>query len=666
MKTKLFRTVTLFAATVLIGISARAAGTLTAKGAPQAAIQIKSHHANVVINNGFAQTEVTQVFFNPNPTDLEGIYSTPLPKSASLSEMTIWAGEIELNGEVVTKADADRIYEEEKNKGNDAAKAEKNSYQTFDFYVSRIPAQGETRVRYVYYQPLKIDTGVGRYLYPLEAGGTDEQAQAFWTQNKKVDGQFSVHVELKSAHPVVDVRVPAYSAISQVAQQSEGEYTVDMTTQDASLDRDFVLYYRLAEDLPGRFEVIPYRTTKDGAGTFMMVVTPGVDLQPLTNGVDYVFVLDKSGSMGGGKIQTLANGVSKAIGKMNPKDRFRVITFNNRAKELTAGWVTATTENVTRELQRIASITADGGTDIHSALKSALTGLDADRATSIILVTDGVTNSGVVHPKSFQKLLSKYDVRVFGFVMGNSANWPLMEMIGKVSGGFSVGISNDDDVVGQIMLAKSKMLHESMHDASISIDGVKTYDTTDQQIGKIYRGEQLVLFGRYEGSGEATVKLTTKLTGEDKTYRAKFIFPEVNTDNPELERLWALNQIEQHKAKVMTGLMPEQELKELEEHLGVKYQLVTDETSMLVLSDDSFELHGIKRNNKQRVAIERQAQAKRAKQQPVNYNVSRNQNSFPTKAPRLGSGGGGAIDPFTALMALIAACAGFAKFRRRG
>ncbi len=43
----------------------------------------------------------------------------------------------------------------------------------------------------------EIDTGVGKYLYPLGSGGTDELAESFWTQNKKVEGQFSVHVELR-------------------------------------------------------------------------------------------------------------------------------------------------------------------------------------------------------------------------------------------------------------------------------------------------------------------------------------------------------------------------------------------------------------------------------------------------------------------------------------
>ncbi len=642
------------------------AGTLTPNGSPDTPLQIRDHHADVVINNGFAKTEVTQTFFNPNSNALEGIYSFPIPKSASLSEMTIWAGEKEMNGEVLTKEEADKIYEEEKEKGNDAGKAEKNSYQTFDFYIANIAAQSETKVRFVYYQPLEIDTGVGKYLYPLESGGTDDLAESFWTQNEKVDGQFSVHIELKSACPVKDVRVPSYTAIAQIQQQNEGHYTIDMSAQDAALNKDFIMYYRLADDLPGRIEVIPYRSDSSGPGTFMMVVTPGLDLKPLTNGADYIYLLDKSGSMSGGKIQTLAKGVSRAVSGMRPQDRFRVITFDTSAREITTGWVAATPENIRKELRKVEKISAGGGTDIHSALSLAIKNLDDDRATSIVLVTDGATNTGIIAPKRFHELRWKYDVRVFGFVMGNSANWPLMQMIGDVSGGFSVGVSNDDDIIGQIMLAKSKVCHESLHDATIKIGGVKTYDTTDKHIGKIYRGQQLVLFGRYDKAGPATVSLHAKLTGADKSYSANFNFPETDTDNPEIERLWALNQIEQHKSMASVGLLPPKELEEVERNYGLKYQLVTDETTMVVLSDETFAQRGIERHNKTRVAEERVAQSVRAKQPPRNYNVSAGQNTFPKPAPRIGGGGGGgALDPITLLTVIIMGILGAGGIRKR-
>ena len=58
-----------------------------------------------------------------------------------------------------------KLYEEQKNQGNQTALAEKDDYQTFDVRVGNIPPQSEVRVRLVYYQALDIDLNVGRYLY---------------------------------------------------------------------------------------------------------------------------------------------------------------------------------------------------------------------------------------------------------------------------------------------------------------------------------------------------------------------------------------------------------------------------------------------------------------------------------------------------------------------
>jgi Ca-activated chloride channel family protein len=44
----------------------------------ESSVKIKSHSVDVVINNGFAQTKVEQVFFNSGSKDLEAIYSFPL------------------------------------------------------------------------------------------------------------------------------------------------------------------------------------------------------------------------------------------------------------------------------------------------------------------------------------------------------------------------------------------------------------------------------------------------------------------------------------------------------------------------------------------------------------------------------------------------------------
>ena len=642
--------------------ASHAAGTLTSVGSADAPIQIRDHQLRVVINNGFAQTEVIQTFFNPNDRDMEAIYSFPVPKSASLAEVTIWAGERELQGEVVEREKAFEIYEEERDQGHEAGVAAKNSYQTFDFLVWPVRAQDETRVRFVYYQPLEIDTGIGRYVYPLEEGGTDELAAQFWLANEKVEGSLSVDLELKSAWPVAEVRVPGFESQAVIDETSADHYRVTLDLQQASLNRDFVFYYKLEDDLPGRAELVAYRADPDKPGTFMMVLTPGIDLQPLTDGADYSFVLDTSGSMAG-KLHSLARGVNSALGELSPDDRFRIVTFNTRARRLTHGWLPATPDNVKAAIGKVERLRSDGSTNLYDGLALGLEDLDDDRATTVILVTDAVTNTGVIDPVDFRRMMEKYDVRVFGFLMGNSGNWPLMKTICDVSGGFWSEVSNQDDILGQILLAKSKITHEALHDVEVKVSGVEVFDITDEAMGKIYRDEQVVLFGRYEKGGPARVTLSARLTGQDRKYTTVFEFPELDTDNPELERLWALERTEHHEARRQAGLLPAEEAELAIRDLGLEYQIVTDYTSMVILSDEAFEARGIERRNRKRTVREHAAQATRAAQPVRSYRVDEAQPMFPDRAPRKGWGGGGAVDPLSGVVAL--SLVGFSLLSRR-
>jgi len=638
-----------------------AGGTLTPQGTNDLPVDIRSHHVAVTIQNGFARTEVTQGFFNSNDHTVEAIYAFPVPETASLSEVILRIGERELRGEVLPKDRARQVYEEEKAGGNDAGLAEKNSYLNYSFRVGPVPAQAEVTLQFVYYQAIDIDTGVGRYVYPIEDGGTDEQAASFWTRNDQVDGPFSIEIELRSAWPVTAVRTPGLDTSVQTEELGEGHYRTRYETSTGRLNRDFVFYYRLAEDLPGRIEVIPYRASPESTGTFMMIVTPGLDLKPLDRGADYVYLLDTSGSMEG-KIHTLIRGVSRALGEMQTHDRFRIITFSSKAREVIP-WTDASPVNVQTALARMEKLKVGGSTNIYDGLDLALQDLDADRATSVVLVTDGVTNTGVIDPGEFNRLMKEKDVRIFGFVMGNSGNWPLMKIIADASGGFSAGVSNQDDIVGQILLAKSKVTYESLHHASFSFSGTNVHNTTGDMPGKIYRGQQLVIFGRYDKPGTATVHLNARMTGEDKIYTTTFDLPELDTENPEIERLWAMEFVEQIELWSAVGEVEETEARQSISDIGVAYQIVTDETSMVLLSDERFAERGIERRNLRRSTAEAQARAVRASQPVTNHRVDSSNPAFGSNAPGTGSGNGGGAFEFELLAVLILALAGW-RFHR--
>ncbi len=635
--------------------NAFAAGLLKPLNGASPPMHMKSHDVSVTINNGFAKTEVDQVFMNDGDQDLEALYTFPAPKQASLSELSLWIDGKEIMGEVLEKEKARSAYEKQKAQGKETALAEKDDFKTFNVSVGVVRARSEARVRLVYYQPIEIDLNVGRYLYPLAEGNVDDRRIQFWSVDDAIRESFSFNLTLKSAFPVKDVRLPEFQDKAVIEKQTNhGEeafagdvYRVKLENREgANLSKDIVFYYRLDDAVPARLELIPYREGPDKTGAFMVVVTPAASLKRISEGVDWTFVLDVSGSMAGNKIAKLADGVSQVLGKMSPNDRFRIVTFNSRAADFSGGFVQATPENVQTYVTRIKQIQTEGSTALFDGLDMACRMLDADRTTGIILATDGVCNEGPTKHEDFLKLIKGYDVRLFTMVIGNSANQPLMDKLAKESGGFAMNISESDDITGRIIQAKAKVLHECLHDVKLTFHGEKTKDLTPARLGSLYMGQQLVMFGRYDGHGEVELELKAKISGREQTWRTKADLPLVDADNPEVERLWALSAIDD-KMEIIRENGETDALRQAVVDFGKEYSLVTDYTSMIVLRDEEMEEEGAERKNAIRVDRERQARQIRDAAPVKSYRVdepkvnesAENGGMFGgASAPRIGSG----------------------------
>jgi Ca-activated chloride channel family protein len=672
MKTLLKRfTATVMAALILLAASATsalAAGLLTPKESGLASPQIRSHHVEVTIADGYAITQVDQVFSNPNPTDLEAVYAFPVPDKGAVSEFTVWIDGQPVTGEVFERQEARRLYEEEKSAGREAGITEKQQHYRFEVSVSPVRANSDTRIRLVYMQPAHIDTGIGRYVYPLEDGETDDKALAFWSNDPVVQEDFSFNLKLRSGYPVTGLRLPQHPQ-ARITNHGEQEWVAEIVQgsgdrvviagsetgmgqerqqQPMRLDSDIVVYWRLREGLPGSLDLVTYREPGKQRGTFMLTLTPGDDLAPITEGRDWVFVLDMSGSMRG-KYQTLVDGVQRALGKLGTNDRFRFIRFNNSASEITPGWISATPEQITRWSDRLAASSVDGGTNLFAGLKRGLDSLDTDRTSAIVLVTDGEANVGVTEKRDFIDLMKQHDVRLFTAVMGNGSNRPLLEAMAQVSNGFAVSVSTSDDIAGKLMEFTSKVSHQALHDLDLQMRGVKIADLTPSTPSSLYRGQQLVVFGHYFDDGTADLSLTGKVSGKERRYETNFTFPAVETGNPEIERLWAYAKIRELQDQI-DYLGTDSDSRDAIVGLAVEHGLVTDHTSMVVMREEQFAARGIDRRNRDRRQLE-QAAASGRTSMPVQKR--RVDGHSPISSTPRASHGGGAMGIEIIFLALI-------------
>lgn len=643
--------------------SAQAAGLMMPSDGSQSSLILQDHAVKIVVEGGYATTTIDQVFNNPHATDLEAIYSFPVPEKAAVSEFTYWIDGKPVTAEVMRKKQAREIYETEKQAGREAALTEQDEYKAFDVTVYPVRAQQSVRTRLRYIQPAHIDTNMGRYLYPLEEGGTDDQKLNFWTANDKVEGHFSFDMIVRSHHPIAAVRLPAHPNAS-IQKTSEGDWTIHMdnggvqplpsTDEEESqsvqtqqttpqnifrLDTDIVVNWRLQEGLPGSIDLVTFKNKERNRGTFMLTVSPGIDLKPILKGRDWVFVLDKSGSMKS-KYQSLVESVRQGLRKLPKNDRFKVLAFDKGVYDISRGFQAVNAMNIEQVINNLSKIQPGQGTNLYAGLDAGLSGLDGDRTSGIILVTDGVANVGKTEKKEFFDLVKKKDVRLFTMIMGNSANRPLLVPMTEYSGGTAVSLSNSDDIVGAIISATSKLGYQSLHNVSVKVNGVKTADVQPTFIPSLYRGQQLVLFGHYWGDGDAEVIFSTEVSGEKKEYKAKFTFLNEDKNFPEIERLWAFSTIE--------GLMREMHVfgedsdqKQAIEDLAIEYGLVTPYTSMLVVREEVFKKHNIQRTNQKWVEFEKQAQQIRASQPVVRQSVQSSTQAF--SSPRPTYRGGGAI-----------------------
>ena len=640
---------------------ALATGLMTPANSSLPPLQIREQHVTVDVEDGYAITEVEQVFHNPNDQDLEAYYRFPVPERGTVAEFTVWIDGKPVIGEVLEKQQARQVYEQEKAAGREAGLTEKDSYQAFDVRVQPVRAGQDTRVRLVYMQPAFVDTGIGRYVYPLEEGGVDEKKLAFWTANDSVEEHFSFTLNLRSGYPVDALRLPKHPE-AQIQQLDPQQWQVKLDNRAATvtskapppangqptnaftLNQDIVVYWRHQQDLPGSVDLVAHKAPGKDRGTFMLSITPGDDLPAISTGSDWVFVLDVSGSMNA-KLATLADGVSQALGKLRGGDRFRIVLFDARAEELTNGFVDATPDSIRRYTDKVMQLKSRGGTNLFGGLSLALKPLDADRPTGIVLVTDGVANVGKTQQKDFIDLLESHDVRLFTFVMGNSSNRPMLTAMTDASNGFAISVSNSDDIAGQILNATAKLTHQAMNDVEIDIDGVRTANLQPQRIGSIYHGRQIVLLGHYWGDGPAKVTLRANVGGQDKQYKTRFDFPATGGDNPELDRLWAYATI-QGMQREINYFGEEKDLQQGIVDLGLEYGLVTNYTSMVVLRDEVFAEYGIERRNAKRRDIEKLAKAQRQTKAPTSNRVDQAQPMYTSNQPSYSGGVAGSGGAF--------------------
>ncbi|NIV32995.1 MAG: hypothetical protein GWN58_27190, partial [Anaerolineae bacterium] len=121
----------------------------------------------MTIEDQVATTHVDQVFVNEGRHEVEGTYIFPLPEDATISEFSMWVDGERLEGQVLERDEARRIYEDIVRSRRDPALLEYVGRDAFQASIYPIPPGGERRIELEYSEVLEADNGLVEYVYPL-------------------------------------------------------------------------------------------------------------------------------------------------------------------------------------------------------------------------------------------------------------------------------------------------------------------------------------------------------------------------------------------------------------------------------------------------------------------------------------------------------------------
>jgi Ca-activated chloride channel family protein len=165
------------------------------------------------------------------------------------------------------------------------------------------------------------------------------------------------------------------------------------------------------------------------------VIAPASDRRIDRSPVNLAFVIDRSGSMGGQKIELARRAVEEGISRLDARDRFSVVSYDDQI-DVVIESTTASAEAKRNALGRLATIDARGSTNLaegwlrgcEQVARYAL----ASQVDRCLLLTDGLANVGITDQAELERHAAEIAER------------------GVTTSTFGIGLDFDEQLLGGI------------------------------------------------------------------------------------------------------------------------------------------------------------------------------------------------------------------------
>ncbi|MBA4062795.1 MAG: hypothetical protein C0501_03645 [Isosphaera sp.] len=568
------------AAVLAAGAPARAAGLLIPDDQKLPPLAMVNHKVTAAIDEQVAVTTVEQTFRNHTDRNLEATYLFPIPKGASVDKFTMWVDGKEQGGELLPAKEAHKIYTDIVRRTQDPGLLEYLGNSMMRLRVFPILAKSDQKVKISFKSVAQKEGGLVEYIYPMKTDG----------KSTRTLEEFSVKLTLKSQHPIHNIYSPTHGVT--ITRKGDKEAAVEFQKDQAVLDKDFQLFYGFGEKDVGLTPLL-FKPIGAEDGYFMFLVSPQVEAPMKRVPRDLVLVLDVSSSMSDLKMAQAKKALRYCLGQLQEGDRFNVIKFSTGVTPFRDKLVPADKDYLDAAVKWVDGLKQQGGTAILPALDEALSMRTADdaRPFNVVFFTDGLptvdeTDTDKIVKKTVGK--NSANTRIFTFGVGDDVNAAMLDQLADATRAVSTYVRPAEDIETKVASLYGKISNPVLTDVRLSVgEAVRLHEIYPPKLPDLFHGTQLVVIGRYTGSGHVAVKLTGMVGAEKKEFVYEMTFPEktaAEASKDFVEPLWARRKV----GFLLDQIRANGEKKELVDEvvlLAKKYGIATPYTSHLVVPD---------------------------------------------------------------------------------
>jgi Ca-activated chloride channel family protein len=538
------------------------------------------------VTGNVARVYVSQQFTNPSEDWVEGLYVFPLSADSAVDELLMHVGERVIRGDIQRREKARATYEKARSQGRQASLVDQERPNMFTTSVANIAPHSSITVEIAYLETIAYRDGRYTLRLPLaitprynpRAANRVLSVNATPERVTSPQQQVSIDVQLAPGFPLQSVD----SLHHQIATAPDlpGKH-IRLIGSELPTDRDFELVWIPAATPDVQAAVFAERA---GEETYaMLMLTPPQQDARSSERREVEFIIDTSGSMGGPSIEQARAALQMGIDRLSQADRFNIIRFSNTASSLYQAPQPVSEASRALASQFIASLAANGGTEMRPPLELAFAVAPSEGLLrQIVFITDGSVGNEAEIISLIRKNIG--DARLFTVGIGGSPNAFFLQEAAAAGRGSYTYIAEREQVRARMEDLFRKIESPALVDLSVQWPGSAKSELASPMPSDLYAGDPLVVLARITNLPAASqvVTLSGRTHGIDWIQQIPIASV---TEQAGISKLWARERIGalvRHRNFGGDAAQAQADIVEL----ALQHHLVSEFTS-LVAADDS-------------------------------------------------------------------------------